>query len=105
MAADRIDFVDKDNARCVLLALLKEVPDAAGPHAHKHLNEIRAGDREKRHTGFAGDGAGEQGLAGSRRTNQQDAFGNPAAQLLELLWLPQKLDDFLPLDRKSTRLN
>src|SRR5581483_4676869 len=63
----------------------------------EHLDEIRAGDGEERHAGLAGDRAGEQGLAGSGRPDQQDAFGNPTPQLLELLGLPEELDDLLKL--------
>ena len=76
MAADGVDFVDEDDAGGVLLALLEQVADAAGADADEHLDEVRTGDGEERHVGFAGDGAGEQGLAGSRRSDQQHALGN-----------------------------
>ena len=97
MTADRVDFVDEDDAGRVLLALFEQVADAAGAHADKHLHEVRTGDGEERHVGFAGDRAGQQGLAGSRRSDQQHALGNAAAELLELLRLAQELDDLLQL--------
>ena len=53
MPPDGIDLVDKDDARGTLLTLLKQVPDAAGTHAHEHLDEVGAGNREKRHVGLA----------------------------------------------------
>src|SRR5271155_494768 len=95
MAANGVNFVNEDDAGRVLLALLKQVAHAARADADKHLNKVRSGDREKRHVGFASNGAGQQGLAGSGRADQQHALGNAAAELLKLLWLTQKLDDFL----------
>ena len=49
------------------------------------------------HVGLAGDGAGEQRLAGARRADQQHALGDLAAQALELLRVLQELDDLLEL--------
>jgi hypothetical protein len=40
VAANSVDFVDEDNARSVLFALLEQVTHAAGAHANKHLHEI-----------------------------------------------------------------
>ena len=97
MAAHGVDFVDEDDAGSVLLALLEQVADAAGAHADEHLHEVGTRDAEERHVGFAGHRAGQQGLAGSRRPDQQHALGNAAAQLLELLRLAQELDDLLQL--------
>src|SRR5213076_296714 len=54
VAADRIDLVDEDDARRVLLALLEQVTDPAGADAHEHLDEVRSRDREERHARLAG---------------------------------------------------
>ena len=97
MTADCVDFVDEDDAGRVLLALLEEVADAACADADEHFNEVGTGDREEGNVGFAGDCAGQQGLAGSRRSDEQHALGNASAELLELLRLAQKLDDLLQL--------
>ena len=97
MTADCVDFVDEDDAGSVLLALLEEIADAACADADEHFDEVRTGDGEERNVGFAGDCAGEQRFAGSRRSDEQDALGNAAAELLELLRLAQELDDFLQL--------
>src|SRR6266404_2598767 len=95
MAADRVDFVDENNAGRRFLALLKHVAHPRSAHADEHLHEIRAADREERHIGFTSDGACEQRLAGSRRTHKQNALRNPAAEFLKLLRVPQKLDQLL----------
>ena len=97
MTADRVDFVDEDDAGRILLALLEQVADAACAHADEHLHKVRTRDAEERHVGFAGHGTRQQGLAGSRRPDQQHALGNASAQLLELLRLAQELDDLLQL--------
>ena len=93
MAADRVDFIDEDDAGRVLLRLLEHVAHAAGADAHEHFDEVRAGDREERHIRFAGDGAGEQRLAGARRTDEQHALRDAAAEPLEFLRIAQEFDD------------
>ena len=67
VAADGVDFIDEDQAGRVFLALLEHVAHAGGADADEHFDEVRTGDREERHVRLAGDGAGEQGLAGARR--------------------------------------
>ena len=95
VTADGVDFVDEDDAGGVLLALLEEVADAGCADADEHFDEVRTGDGEEGDVGFAGDCAGEQGLAGSRRSDEQDALGDAAAEALELLRLAEELDDLL----------
>ena len=97
MAPDRVDFIDEDDAGGVLLALLEKVANAAGADADEHFNEVRAGNREERNVGFAGNRAGQQGLAGSRRADEQHALGNASAELLEFLRILQEVDDFVKL--------
>src|SRR5258708_3036282 len=88
-----VNFVYENDAGRVLLALFKQIAHAAGAHTDEHFYEVRAGDRKERHVGFAGDRACQQSLSGSGRANQQYAFGNAAAQFLELLRLTQEFDD------------
>jgi hypothetical protein len=63
------------------------------PDADEHLHEVRPRDREERHPRLAGDGAREQGLAGTGRADQQGALGYPRAEALELLGGLEKLLD------------
>ena len=95
MPADRVDFVDENNAGRGFLALLEHVAHAAGADADEHFDEVRTADGEERHVRFAGDGAGEQGLAGAGRADHEHAFGNAAAELLEFLRVAQELDQLL----------
>src|SRR5207253_5393264 len=95
VAADRVDLIDEDDAWRVLLPLLEEVAHARGAHADEHLHEVGAGDREERRVRLAGDGAREEGLARARRAHQQNALGDLAAELRELLRLLEELDDLV----------
>ena len=97
VTSDGVDLVDEDDAGSVLLALLEQVADAGCADADEHLDEVRTGDGEERNVGLAGDCAGQQGLAGSRRPDEQDALGDAAAEALELLRLAEELDDLLEL--------
>ncbi len=97
MATDRVDLVDEDDARRALLGLLEHVTHAAGADADEHLDEVRAGDREERHLGLAGDRAGEQGLTRARGADHQHAARDLAAQLLEARRVAQELDQLADL--------
>ena len=97
MAADGVDFVDEDDARRRFLGLFEHVADAACADADEHFDEVRTGDGEEGHARLAGDGAGEQGLAGAGRADQQRALGDLAAEPRELARVLQIFDDFLQL--------
>jgi hypothetical protein len=93
LTAHGVDLVDEDDAGSVLLALLEQVADPAGADTDEHLDEVTAGDGEERHPGLAGDGSGEEGLAGSRRPHQQHALGDATAEAGELAGILEELDD------------
>ena len=95
--ADGVDLVDEQDAGAVLLGRLEHVAHPAGADADEHLDELGARDREERHSGLAGDRAGQQRLARSRRPVQKHALGNPPAQPLKFLRALEELDDLLKL--------
>ena len=95
MPADRVDFIDEDDAGRVLLGLLEHVAHAARADADEHFDEVGAGNGEERHVGFARDRARGQGLAGARRADEQHAARDAPAELLELLRIAQEFDDLL----------
>src|SRR5580704_2365164 len=97
MAADGVNFVDEDNAGSILLALFEKIANAAGAYADKHFYEVGTGNREKGDVSFAGDSACKQSLACSRRSDEQHALGNAAAQFLEFLRVFEELDNLLQL--------
>ncbi len=94
VATNGVDFINEDDAGSVFLALLEQVAHAARAHAHEHFHEVGAGNGEERNIRLACHRARQQGLARSRRANQQHALGNASAKFLEFLRLAQELDDF-----------
>ena len=94
MAADRVDFIDENDAGRVFLGLFEHVAHAAGADADEHLDEIRPRNGEERHACLASDGAGQQGLAGAGAADQQRALGDLPAQLGKTARITQELDDF-----------
>ena len=97
LAADGVDLVDEDDAGAVALGLVEQVAHAAGADAHEHLDELRAGDAEEGHARLAGHRAGEQGLAGAGRADEQHAPRDARAKGVELLGVLEELDDLLEL--------
>src|SRR4029450_965390 len=95
--ADRVDLVEEHERGSLLLGLLEQLADPRGAQANEHLDELGARHEEERHVGLAGDGAGEKGLAASRRTEEQHALRDPAPEPLVLLRVAQELDDLLEL--------
>src|SRR5262249_61911424 len=96
-AADRVDIVHEDDTGGVLLALLKQVADPGGADADEHLDEVRPRDGEKGRVRLARDRFREERLAGAGRANQEDTLRDLPAELLELLGIPQELDDLSKL--------
>ena len=97
LAADRVDLVDEDDARRRLLGLLEQVADARGADADEHLDEVGARDGEERHARLAGDGLGQQRLAGTRRTDEQQAVRDLGAHAQVALGLGEEVADLLEL--------
>ena len=82
LAADRIDFIDEHDARRMLLGLLEHVAHARGTHTDEHLDEVRTGNGEERHLGFAGDGlapAGSCRCRGCRPSARRAECARPAS--------------------------
>ena len=97
MAAHCVNLIDENDRRSNLLGLFKQIPDAAGADADKHLNEVAAADGEERYTCFSGNGFGQQGFSGSGRSDEQYALRNPGAQFRIHLWILQEVNHFLKL--------
>ena len=93
----RVDFIDEDDAGRALLRLLEHVAHPGCTDPDEHLDEVGARDREKRHLGLAGNGLGQQSLAGSRRADQQHPTWDATAELLKLLRILQEVDQLLDL--------
>src|SRR5690606_2342410 len=95
LTAHGVNFVDKDDARRLLLGGLEHVANAGSTHTHKHFHEIRTGNAEERHFGFASNGTSQQGFTGTGRANHQDTAGDTATQTLEASRVTQEIHQFL----------
>ena len=89
LAAGGVELVDEHDGRRDGVDALEQVADAGRADADERLDELRAGDREERHAGLAGDRAGEQRLAGPGGAEQQHALGRGGAELLVLAGIDQ----------------
>ena len=92
-AADRVELVDEDDRRRRGLRLGEEVAHPAGADAHDHLDELRRREREERHVGLAGDGAGQQRLARPGRPREQHAARDLAAEAAVAVRVAEEVDD------------
>ena len=101
MAPHRVNFINENQARRILLALLEHVTNAARADAHKHLHKIRTADAEKRHVRFPGNRLRQQRLPRSRRPHHQHTLRNVPAQPLKL---PRVLQKFHQLPHFFLRL-
>ena len=98
LAPDGVQLVNENDARGVLLGLLEEVAHSRRAHADEHLDEVAAADGEERRFGFTGHGAGQEGLAGAGRSDEQHAFGDARAQLPVSLRIFEEVHHFLQLE-------
>ena len=94
LLTDSVDFIDEDDARCLLLGLLEEVADLGSPHADEHFDKFRTGNGEEGYTGFASDGFGQHGLAGARRADEEDAFRHLGPDFGVFIGMVEKIDNF-----------
>ena len=94
---DRVDLVDEDDRGGPLARLGEQVADPGGADADEHLDEAGAGRREERHVRLAGDGPGEQGLAGSRRADHEHAARHDGPGPAVALRRAQEVDDLADL--------
>ena len=92
-----VDLIDKNNTGRMPLRLRKHITHTGSAYTDKHLHEIRTGNAEEWHIGLPRDRLGKQRLTRTRRTFQQNAFGNTCPYLRKFARLPQEFYDLLQL--------
>ena len=97
MATDRVNLIDKDQTRSMLLALLEHVAHPAGTNAHKHFHKVRSTNREEWHIRLTCNSTGKEGLTCSWRAYHEDALGNGSTECLKLAWIAKKIDNLKEL--------
>ena len=93
--ANGVQFVDKNDARRLLLRLLEQVPYPSRAYAHKHFHKIGTAQAEEGHGSFAGHRSGQQRFSRPGWSYQQYSLGYAAAEAGVLLRVAQKINYFL----------
>jgi len=75
LGRDRVDLVDEDDCRSVLLGLLKRLAQVALTLASQLAHNLGAVDEEKKGAGLVRDRTRNERLAAAWRAVQQNAFG------------------------------
>jgi hypothetical protein len=105
---NRIDLINKDDTRGILLGQSKDVPHHPGPFTQVLLHELGPVHPDKGGTRVMGDGLDEHRLARARRPVQEDAPGRVDANLLVKLQVCQgqfdRFPDFLLLDIETANV-
>lgn len=95
-ATDGVDLVHEDDGRRMLSCHDEEFSHHPGTFTDVLLHELRATDSDELTIGVVSDGSGQQGLAGTRRTIEQDTLGLCDTERVEDLgMLDRQLDDLL----------
>ena len=98
--AERIQFIDENDARRAGFGLCEQVSHARRADADEHLDELRSAQAEERHVGFARHGTGKERLSRPGRTEQQHALRDAATEVRVLVRMLQELDDLAELLRR-----
>src|SRR5690606_11928893 len=101
-AAYRVELVDEHDTRGTLSCTFCERANPTGAHANVHLREVGTRGTYHRNPSFAGHGACKQRLAGTRRTDEQNALGAARAHAQEALRLCEKGDYILEVCARLT---
>ena len=95
LAADGVDLVDEDQAGRTLAGLLEQLGDPTLGDADERSREVAARHGQEGHSCLAGERLGDEGLAGSGRSDHQEPAGNAGAHLLEGLSVLKEGDHLL----------
>merc|ERR1719451_21065 len=101
LAANRVDLVNKNDARRVLLRVGEQASDARRTHTDEHLDELTTRTTNERDTRFARNSSGKQCFTSPRRPFQHDTSGRLRADLIVFFGVRQKVDNFLQLQLGS----
>ena len=93
----RIDLINKNNTRCVLLGIFKKITHSGCTDTYKHFHKVRTGDTEERYTCFSGYRLGQQCLTCSRRSHKDNPLRNTCADFCILLRGLQEINDLLEI--------
>src|SRR5574344_2411980 len=94
LPTDRIDFINKDNAGCGLFGFPEEIPDTACADTDEHFNEIGTRNAVERNACLTRNSFSQEGFAGARIADKENAFGKTSAVFGVFLRLFEVFDHF-----------
>ncbi|MNC31197.1 hypothetical protein D3C75_795110 [compost metagenome] len=94
LTSDSIDFIDKDNTRCILLRILEQITHTGCADTDEHFHEVGTGDAEERNTGFTGYRTCQQGFTCTWRAYEKHTLRNTGAYCGEFARIFQEFNDF-----------
>lgn len=93
LRSNRVNLVDEDDGRAVLLGLLERLPEVRLGLSGHLGHDLRTVDEEEEGTSLVGDGSGHEGLSRSRRSEHEDtSWGLDSDGLEELGVAKRQLD-------------
>ncbi len=94
LASHCIDFIDEDDAWCVLLGILEQVTYTGCTDPDEHFYEVGTTDGEERHACFSGHRFCNQCLTCTRRADEQHTFRDLRTDAVETAWILQEVHHF-----------
>mmetsp|Transcript_4657 Transcript_4657/g.9372 ORF Transcript_4657/g.9372 Transcript_4657/m.9372 type:complete len:339 (-) Transcript_4657:704-1720(-) len=86
---NRINLINKNNARCKLPRLREEISNSRWTNTDKHFHEVRARHCQEWYTGFASSGSRKESFPGPWWTMHQSTFRNSGSKLFIFCWVLQ----------------
>ena len=97
LSCNSIDLINKDDTRCVTLALFEKISYTGSTYTNKHFHKIRTGNGEKRNARFPGNSLGQKRLTSSWRSYKDNSFRDSGPHLGILLGILQEIYNLLQL--------
>ena len=91
LSCNSIDLINKDDTRCVTLALFEKISYTGSTYTDKHFHKVRTGNGEKRNSRFSCHCLCQKCLTSSGRAYKQHAFRNPCTYFCIFLWRFQEI--------------
>ncbi len=97
VAADGIQFVDKDNTGSGVTGVFEHIADARSTDTDKHLHEVGTAGAVEGDAGFTGNSSGYQSLSGTGSADKKNAPARAGAEFVVFFRVLEEVDDVYDL--------
>mmetsp|Transcript_5696 Transcript_5696/g.8390 ORF Transcript_5696/g.8390 Transcript_5696/m.8390 type:complete len:204 (+) Transcript_5696:1126-1737(+) len=101
LTSNGINLINEDDARGVLLGLVKHITHTRSSNSNEHLHEFGTRNGDEWHTGLSSNSLGEEGLTGTRGSVKDNTTRNAASILSVSLRLLQEVNYLSELELGS----